>query len=142
MLSLVTVTLSPSSLEISSSAGAIIRHGPHHSAQKSTRTGPSAPNTSVAKLWSVTVLVAMAWESPANVKAIWAFGGGLSRHDFDQFWASSVKQRRAHGAAGKDHPKRLGISGHLRAMHGRDVRVARWYSPGFEIDYGDLACLD
>src|SRR5690349_20629056 len=60
MLSLATVTLSPSSLEISSSAGAIIRHGPHHSAQKSTRTGPSAPSTSEAKLWSVTVLVPMA----------------------------------------------------------------------------------
>src|SRR5438067_2822701 len=60
MLSLATVTLSPSSPAISSSAGAIIRHGPHHSAQKSTSTGPSAPNTSVAKFWSVTVLVAMA----------------------------------------------------------------------------------
>src|SRR4051794_23499777 len=59
MFSLATVTLSPSSLEISSSAGAIMRHGPHHSAQKSTRTAPSAPSTSVSKLWSVTVLVAI-----------------------------------------------------------------------------------
>src|SRR3954451_22318759 len=124
MLSLATVTWSPSSLEISSSAGAIIRHGPHHSAQKSTRTGPSAPNTSVAKLWSVTVLVAMAWESPANVKAIWAFGACLSRHDFDQFWASGVKQRRTHGAAGKDHSQRLGVSDHLRAVRARDFGIA------------------
>jgi hypothetical protein len=46
MLSFATVTLSPSSLLISSSAGAIIRHGPHHSAQKSTRTGLSEPITS------------------------------------------------------------------------------------------------
>src|SRR5206468_2705803 len=66
MLSLATVILSPSSPAISSSAGAIIRHGPHHSAQKSTRTGPSDPRTSEAKLWSVTVLVAMAHESPAQ----------------------------------------------------------------------------
>ena len=30
---------------ISSNAGAIIRHGPHHSAQKSTTTGPVAFKT-------------------------------------------------------------------------------------------------
>src|SRR5262245_38049852 len=35
-LSLTILTFSPSEPAISSSAGAIIRHGPHHSAQKST----------------------------------------------------------------------------------------------------------
>src|SRR5205809_7597474 len=96
ILSLATVTLSPSSEEISSNAGAIIRHGPHHSAQKSTSTGPSAPNTSVAKLWSVTVLVAMAGESPAEgqrLTLIWAFACHPSRHDFDQFRARRIEQR-------------------------------------------------
>src|SRR6202035_5044867 len=39
-LSLTILTLPLSDLEISSSAGAIMRHGPHHSAQKSTTTGP------------------------------------------------------------------------------------------------------
>src|SRR5690606_4166147 len=39
MFSLAMITLSPSSVDSSSSAGAIMRQGPHHSAQKSTRTG-------------------------------------------------------------------------------------------------------
>src|SRR5580765_2037413 len=38
-LSLTILTLSPSWPAISSSAGAIMRQGPHHSAQKSTTTG-------------------------------------------------------------------------------------------------------
>src|SRR5215469_5239543 len=46
MLSLAMVTLSPSSAESSSRAGAIMRQGPHHSAQKSTRTGFLASRTS------------------------------------------------------------------------------------------------
>ena len=45
-LSLTILTLSPIAPAISSSAGAIIRHGPHHSAQKSTTTGPVAFSTS------------------------------------------------------------------------------------------------
>src|SRR5207244_6322307 len=61
MLSLATVTFSPSSLEISSSAGAIIRHGPHHSAQKSTTTGPVALSTSDSKSASETLPTAMVY---------------------------------------------------------------------------------
>src|SRR5437764_114249 len=57
MLSLAIVSLSPCSAAISSSTGATILHGPHHSAQKSTRTGLSLPRTSLAKLESVTVTV-------------------------------------------------------------------------------------
>src|SRR3954471_11464653 len=39
ILILAMVSFSPSSLDNSSSAGAIMRQGPHHSAQKSTSTG-------------------------------------------------------------------------------------------------------
>src|SRR4030088_744405 len=39
-LSLTIFTFSPREPAISSSAGAIIRQGPHHSAQKSTTDGP------------------------------------------------------------------------------------------------------
>ena len=45
-LSLTILTLPLSDLEIYSSAGAIMRQGPHHSAQKSTTTGPEAFSTS------------------------------------------------------------------------------------------------
>src|SRR6187549_2344219 len=59
MLTLATVTLPASSSEICSSAGAICLQGPHHSAQKSTSTGPSACSTSRSKVSSVTVTVLM-----------------------------------------------------------------------------------
>src|SRR5471032_3082911 len=51
-LSLTILTLSPSAPAISSSAGAIMRQGPHHSAQKSTTTGSADFNTSDSKLAS------------------------------------------------------------------------------------------
>src|SRR6185312_8508602 len=59
MLSLVIFTLPASSLEISSSDGPIILQGPHHSAQKSTTTGPEASSTSDLKLLLSTLTVAM-----------------------------------------------------------------------------------
>src|SRR5205085_402532 len=40
-----------------SRTGAIIRHGPHHSAQKSTTTRPLCPSTSPWKVASVTSIV-------------------------------------------------------------------------------------
>src|SRR5438477_3680342 len=49
-----TLILSPSSPWICSTIGAIIRHGPHHVAQKSTSTGLSAFRTAVSKSLSVT----------------------------------------------------------------------------------------
>src|ERR1700733_13670789 len=54
-----TVSLPANSPASSSSAGPIILHGPHHSAQKSTSTGPALlfSTTSVAKLLSVTATV-------------------------------------------------------------------------------------
>src|SRR3989440_10719266 len=53
------LTLSPMAPEISSSAGAIMRQGPHHSAQKSTTTGPVALSTSASKLASETLPTAI-----------------------------------------------------------------------------------
>src|SRR6202023_3999834 len=58
-LSLTIFTLPLSVPAISSSAGAIMRQGPHHSAQKSTTTGPVAFNTSDSKVVSETLLTAM-----------------------------------------------------------------------------------
>src|SRR5438445_2757297 len=58
-LSLTILTLSPMAPEISSSAGAIMRQGPHHSAQKSTTTGPVALSTSASKSASETLPTAM-----------------------------------------------------------------------------------
>src|SRR6476659_4758203 len=59
MLSLTILTLPSRSLAISSSAGAICRQGPHHSAQKSTTTGVDDFNTSASKVSSETVAVAI-----------------------------------------------------------------------------------
>src|SRR5215210_1236149 len=67
MLSLAMVSLSACSEAISSSTGATILHGPHHSAQKSTSTGLSLPSTSSAKFASVTVTVLPAmWMSSSR----------------------------------------------------------------------------
>src|SRR3954469_5023193 len=49
-----TIFRSERSAAISSRTGATTRHGPHHGAQKSTSTGPSASRTSAWKLLSVT----------------------------------------------------------------------------------------
>src|SRR5271166_58385 len=54
-LSLTILTLPLSDLEISSKAGAIMRQGPHHSAQKSTTTGSLALSTSLSKVASVVL---------------------------------------------------------------------------------------
>src|SRR4051794_40406627 len=51
---LTTSTFSLYSTEISSRMGPSLRHGPHHSAQKSTMTGLSEASTSALKLASVT----------------------------------------------------------------------------------------
>src|SRR5690606_9807576 len=59
MLTLAPVTLPASSSAICSSAGPICLQGPHHSAQKSTRTGVEDFRTSASKLSSVTFTVAM-----------------------------------------------------------------------------------
>src|SRR5262249_28261546 len=58
-LSLTILTLPASELAISSSAGAIILQGPHHSAQKSTTTGSEDFSTSVSKFASDTLATPM-----------------------------------------------------------------------------------
>ena len=63
---LTILTLSPIAPEISSSAGAIMRHGPHHSAQKSTTTGPVALSTSASKSASETLPTAI--DVPRSVR--------------------------------------------------------------------------
>src|SRR5690349_7660747 len=65
-LSLAIFTLTSSSVAISSRAGAIIRQGPHHSAQKSTTTGSEEPSTSLSNDASVTVAGAIAREAFRN----------------------------------------------------------------------------
>src|SRR6476661_7866218 len=91
MFSLAIVSLSPCSAAISSSTGATILHGPHHSAQKSTSTGLSLPSTSLAKLVSVTVTVLPAigrsplcrlartarWENPSGGGSMPSGGSAL-----------------------------------------------------------------
>src|SRR5678815_4203613 len=107
MLIFTTETLSPSSLEISSSAGAIIRHGPHHSAQKSTSTGPDAPSTSLAKLWSVTVFVAMGSVSwGIRSQSIWAAKAQSSTAEREDLRARRVKKRRLDVPIRENHRKR------------------------------------
>src|SRR5690242_16517945 len=59
MLIFATVTLPFMSAAISSRKGAIILQGPHHSAQKSTRTGFAARSTSASNELSVTLVVAL-----------------------------------------------------------------------------------
>src|SRR5207237_3221687 len=59
MFILATVTLPWSVAANSSRAGAIALQGPHHSAQKSTSTGPGALSTSVSKLASETLWVTL-----------------------------------------------------------------------------------
>src|SRR5690242_18092422 len=55
--SLPTFSLPAYSLATTSIVGAIIRQGPHHSAQKSTRTGTSDRSTSWSNVESVKVSV-------------------------------------------------------------------------------------
>src|SRR5438270_3065767 len=145
MLSLATVSFSPSSFEISSSAGAIIRHGPHHSAQKSTRTGPSDPRTSEEKLWSVTVLVAMAAILRAGgqrLTSIWGVPSSASRRQFKQARSGGVKQRRADLPAREDHPQPLRIGLHLPPMSVGNFRVAGRDSARLEVNDGYTILLD
>src|SRR5579884_3350165 len=137
IFSFAIVTLSPSSPEISSSAGAIIRHGPHHSAQKSTRTGLSEPRTSEAKLWSVTVLVAMAGESPGGVEkltSIWGLPSPPSRDELHQLGGRRVKESRAYAATRKDHLQGFGIGVHLCAMSIGNLGLGRGNLASLEVD--------
>src|SRR5262245_34523159 len=71
-------TLPPIEPASSSSAGAIILHGPHHSAQKSTTTGWLLLSTSASKSWSETFETPMAHLLLSLLSAVGA-AGALSR---------------------------------------------------------------
>src|SRR5450631_2894714 len=73
------VTWPFSSAAISSSTGPIILHGPHHSAQKSTTTGPLAPFTSASKLASVTLTVDMVISRETRARDSRAANGKVRR---------------------------------------------------------------
>src|SRR4029450_12133405 len=64
MSSLATVTLPPYSLATSSRTGAKSLQGPHHSAQKWTRTGLPDCRTSLSNVASETCLMASLMENP------------------------------------------------------------------------------
>ena len=59
VFNLTIFNLSPCSLEISSKIGPTARHGPHHSAQKSTNTGVVLFKTTCSKSAAVTLVVAI-----------------------------------------------------------------------------------
>src|ERR671926_1927073 len=65
-LSLTTSTLPACSAAMSSRIGDSMRHGPHHSAQKSTMTGLPAFRTSASKLASVTSFAVLMGCSPSQ----------------------------------------------------------------------------
>src|SRR2546423_15694117 len=67
MSSLTTGTLSASSVAISSSTGPTLRHGPHHSAQKSTSTGLSDGSTALLDAASVRASAV-----PTRCAPVWA----------------------------------------------------------------------
>src|SRR5262245_43587447 len=71
MLSLTISTLPANSVAISLSSGSTLRHGAHHSAQKSTRTGTSDCSTSLVKVASVTTLVAPMWSFLSGRERCW-----------------------------------------------------------------------
>src|SRR5260221_7376132 len=93
MLSLATVTLPVISAAISSRAGAIILQGPHHSAQKSTRTGPGARSTSASNELSVIFVVFIEFSqgviSVAPMREIRGLAKAASR-------CPPIEQRRAY----------------------------------------------
>lgn len=62
------------SSDADSNTGAKLRHGPHHAAQKSTRTMPS-PFTVVSKVSSVSSVVAM-WGTTVATSAPFPAPGG------------------------------------------------------------------
>ena len=57
--------------------GAIIRHGPHHGAQKSTRTGTSDFNTSCSNVWSFTTEVTPLRREEKRTLRRWVFSTRL-----------------------------------------------------------------
>src|SRR3546814_13835134 len=98
MCTLATVTLSPTSLEISSNAGALILQGPHHSAQKWTTTGLSDFSTSSSKEPSDTGTVAIECSSPRMRN------GGIKARGVRGSSATAARPTSAVGSWGRQYP--------------------------------------
>src|SRR6185312_4655517 len=98
MLSLAIFTLPPSSVAISSSDGAIILQGPHHSAQKSTTTGSDDWSTSAWKLFLSTFWVAMDISFELRCRRCGCGGTGIQ--------AALFSRSRESGKGGVQHPGR------------------------------------
>src|SRR3974377_717886 len=111
-LSLTTFTFGPSEPAISSSAGAMLRQGPHHSAQKSTTTGLVAFNTSDSNVLSETLPTAMGCYLVVlpEGRRTYEWGSEASRHFHGQVTAESALSIRTAGISIKS-----GISVHTSA---------------------------
>src|SRR5437016_2354797 len=111
-LSLTIFTLPLSVPAISSSAGAIMRQGPHHSAQKSTTTGSVAFNTSDSNVASETLPTAMGDTSLLGDSAV---SGRRKRRE----WEANLRTRPASVKAAsrrRDGGKRR-VQARLRNRH-------------------------
>src|SRR5690242_1532110 len=86
MLTFTTLSLPSISFEISSSEGPIMRQGPHHSAQKSTRTGVSDFRTSCSK--EVSVALTVIWVLPKTAMAGRWTGAALGQQARNRLWQS------------------------------------------------------
>src|SRR5262245_48080485 len=99
MSSFATVILSLFSPAISSSTGATILQGPHHSAQKSTRTVLSLLRTSLSKVASVTSTVFLA------IGLLRSFVCGRSAGDggdlVGRLAVAAARELAGHGALGE-----------------------------------------
>src|SRR3954463_16213346 len=149
MLSLTTDTFSWSSRPISSSAGAIIRQGPHHSAQKSTRTGLSEPITSSWKLSSVTFLVPISvslevdkYVGSSHLRLNHPRLGNVSDDEVVRQVVEDrhrgIEQFRLDPAAREDQLQRLGIGRHLAQVADRDLgERGRRAAAGLEVGEDD-----
>src|SRR5687768_7969684 len=123
MLSLTTLSLSLFSAAISSSTGATILHGPHHSAQKSTRTGLSLCRTSAVKSASVVVFVAVpiGCSSGVGCRDVLDGGGraaGAARH------LRAVRRLGRDGVVEADGRLRRGVLEHGQVALGVERRGA------------------
>src|SRR5215510_6027965 len=111
MLIFATVSLPPRSRAISSSAGAIILHGPHHSAQKSTSTGPAALSTSVSNeaslTWMVWEWVVVAVAAVIPVFLAWVAGPEGDRRPYSS--GCRIPSCRRDRAGAKGEPSHLNL---------------------------------
>src|SRR5215204_5776727 len=93
MLTFTTLSLPSISLAMSSSEGPIMRQGPHHSAQKSTRTGVSDFRTSCSK--EVSVALTVIWVLPKTLQAGRWTGAALGPKLGTLLGRVKMQQRRA-----------------------------------------------